>query len=63
LPAGSHEKFIFDVLTIVFFVDFVVGQDVEYWKRWAIWRQAASFMTRLVGLINVNKQNQHFDRH
>jgi len=63
LPAGSGEKFFFGALTIVVCVDFVVGRDVGCCKIWTIWRQAASFMSRLVCLINLNKQNLRFDRH
>ena len=63
LPVGSGEKFFFGALTIVVCVDYVVGRDVGCCKIWTIWRQAASFMSRLVCLINMNKQNQRFDRY
>ena len=63
LPGGSGEMFFLGAFTIVVCVDFVFGQDVGCCKVWTLWRQAASFMSRLVCLINLNKQNQHFDHH
>jgi hypothetical protein len=63
LPAGSDEKFFFRALAIVVCADFVVGRDVGCCKIWTMLRQAASFMSRLVHLIKMNEQNQHFDRH
>ena len=51
LSARSGEMFIFGALTIVVCVDFVVGRDVGCCKLWTIWRQAASFMSRLVRLL------------
>ena len=48
LPAGWGERIFFGALTIVVCVNFIVGWDVGCWKIWTIWRQAASFMSRLV---------------
>jgi len=56
----SGEKFFFGALTIVFCVDFVDGQDVGCCKIWTTWRQAVSFMARLVCLINLNKVKSAF---
>ena len=47
-------------LTIESCVDFVVGRDVECCKIWTTWRQAGSFMSRFVGLINLNKAKSAF---
>jgi len=55
LPAGSAEKFFLGALTIVSCVDLVVGRDVGCCKIWTTWRQAESFMSRFVCLINSNK--------
>jgi len=55
LPTGSGEKFFFEALTIVVCVDFVVVQDVGCCKIWTIWKQAASFMSRLARLLILNK--------
>jgi len=54
LPTGSGEMFFFRELTTVVSVEHVVGRDVGCCKIWMIWRQAASFMSRLVWLINSN---------
>ena len=59
LPAGSGEKFFLGALTIVSCVD-LVGRDVGCCKIWTTWRQAASFMSRLVGLVNSNKAKSAF---
>jgi len=58
--AGSAKKIFFEALLIVVSVDFVVGRDVGCCKIWTIWRQAASFMTRLVHLIILNKAKSAF---
>ena len=60
LPAGCSKKLFFRVLTILFCVDCVVGQDVGCWKIWTIWRQAASFMSRMVSYMNMNKAKSAF---
>jgi len=52
LPAVSGERFFFGGLTIVSSVDLVVRRDVGYCKIWTTWRQAASFMSRLVGFLH-----------
>jgi hypothetical protein len=60
LSAGSGRKFFFGAFTIVSCVDLVVGRDVGCGKKWIISRQVASFMSRLVGLINSNKARLAF---
>jgi len=60
LPAGSAEMFLFGAFSIVVCVDFVVGPDVGSCRIWTIWRQAASFMSRLVCLIILNKAKSAF---
>jgi len=60
LPAGSIEKFFFRALTIVSGIDLVVGQDVECCKIWTTLRQAQSFMSRFVHLINSNRAKSVF---
>jgi len=55
LQAESREMFLFGALTIVVCVYFVVGRDVGCCMLWTIWAQAASFMSRLVRLLNLNK--------
>jgi len=59
-PARSGEKFDFRILTKVVWIYFVVGEDVGYCKIWAIWRQAASFMSWLVPLLLMNKAKSPF---
>jgi hypothetical protein len=54
LPGRSGETFISVALTIVICIDFIVGQDVGHCKLWTIWRQAASFMSRVVHLLILN---------
>ena len=58
LPAGRGKRFFFGRLTIVFSVDFVDGQDVGWCKIWTTSRQAASFMSRLVLLIDLNNTKE-----
>jgi hypothetical protein len=53
LPDGSGEKICFGALTIVLSVAFVV-RDVWCRKIWTKYRQAESFMSRFVRLINSN---------
>ena len=60
LPAGSGKWFFFGTLTIVFCVEFVDGGDVGCCMIWTTWRQAASFMSRLVLLIDLNKAKSEF---
>jgi len=60
LPAGSGEKFFLGALTIVSCVDLVVGHDVGCCKIWTTGRQAESFMSRFVRLINSNKAKSAF---
>jgi len=60
LPTGNGEKFFFRTMTIIVCVDFVVGRDVGCCNIWMIWRQTASFMSRLVRLINLNKAKSEF---
>jgi hypothetical protein len=60
MSTGSGVKFFFRALTIVSFVDFVVGQDVGCWKIWTTWRQAEPCMSRFVRLINSNKAKSAF---
>jgi hypothetical protein len=60
MSTGSGVKFFFRALTIVSFVDLVVGQDVGCWKIWTTWRQAEPFMSRFVRLINSNKAKSAF---
>jgi len=55
MPTGIGEKFILGTLTIVLYVNFVVGWDVGCCMMWIIWRQAVSFMSTLVQLIILNK--------
>jgi len=52
--------FILGALTIVSCVDLVVGRDVGYCKIWTTWRQAESFMSRFVCLINSKKAKSAF---
>jgi len=52
LPGGSRETFFFGALIIESSVDHFGGREVGCCKIWTTWRQAASFMSRLVGLIN-----------
>jgi len=44
----------------LYFVLTVIGRDVGCCNIWTIWREAASFMSRLVHLINSNKANSVF---
>jgi hypothetical protein len=60
LTAGSGEKFFFCALTIVVWVEFVVGRDVGYGMIWTIWRQAASCISSLVHLIILNNAKSAF---
>ena len=60
LPATGGQNFIVGALTIVVCGDFVVGRDVIIWKIWMIWRQSASFMSRLVHLIKMNSAKSAF---
>ena len=60
LPAGSGKSFFFGALTILSCVDLVVGREVECSKIWTTWRQGASYMSRLVDLINLNKAKSVF---
>jgi len=55
MPASSGEKFFLGAFTIVVWVDSVVGQDIGCCNTWTIWRQAVSFMSRLVCLTNLTK--------
>jgi len=55
LRTGSGEMFFFGALTIVVCVDCVVRRDVGCCKLWTIWRQAASFISKLVRLLILNK--------
>jgi len=48
-------KVLFRALTIELCVHIVVGWDVRCCKIWTTWRQAVSFMSRFVSLINSNK--------
>jgi len=59
-PARSGEKFLFRALTVVVYVDFVVGRDVGYRKIWTIWMQAMPLMSRLVRLINIKNEKSGF---
>jgi len=60
LPAWSGEIFFLRALTIVVCVDFVVGRDVACCTIWTIWRQDASFKSRLVCLIILNQAKSAF---
>jgi len=62
LPSGSGKTLFFRALTIVASVDYVVGRDVGCCKIWTIWRQAMSFMSRLVHLINLSKAKSAFSQ-
>jgi len=59
LPACSGEKFIFGTLTIVVYIGFVEC-NVGCCKILTIGRQAVSFMSRLVHLINLYKEKFAF---
>ena len=54
LPASCGEWFFLGALTSVLCVDFVGGQDVGCCKILTTWRQAASFKSRLLRLIDMN---------
>jgi len=60
LPAGSGEMFHLGALTLASCIDLVVGRDVGCCKMWTTQRQAASFVSRLVGSINLNKAKSAF---
>ena len=60
LRTGHSERIIVGELTIVSCVDLVVGRGIGCCNIWTTWRQAASFMSRLVGLINLNKAKSAF---
>jgi len=60
LPAGSRKEFIFGPLPIVSSVDFVDGWDVGCCRIWTTWMQAASFMSKVVHLIGLNKAQSVF---
>jgi len=47
-------------IVTLFCVDFVNWQNVGCWKIWTTWRQAASFMSKLVCWINLNKAKSAF---
>ena len=53
-------KFLFGALPIVLCIDLDVGRDVGCCKIWTTWRQAESFMSRIVCLINSNKGKYAF---
>jgi len=60
LPTTCTEKISLGMLTIVCWVDFVVGWDVGYCKIRTMRTQAASFMSRVVCLIILNKIQSAF---
>jgi len=60
VPTRSGKKLFFVALTIVSWVNFVVGQDVWCCKIWTTCRQAVSFMSRLVRVINLNTARPAF---
>jgi len=60
LPRGGGESCFYGALTIVFCVDFVNGRDVGCCNIWTTYRQAASCMSRLVLLIDINKAKSAF---
>jgi len=60
MPAGSGKRFFFGALTIVSCVDLGVEPEVGSYKIWTTWRQPASFMSRLVGVIILNKVKSAF---
>jgi len=59
-PTWTGQWFVFRELTFVFCVDFVVRRDFGCCMMWTAWMQAASFMSRLVCLINLNKAKSGF---
>jgi len=60
LSARSGDRFYFPALSIVLNVHFVVRRDVGCCKIWTTWRQAGSFMSRLVCLIHFSKEKSAF---
>jgi hypothetical protein len=60
LPFRSWEKFLFGALTIVLYVELVVGRDVGCWKIWTWRRHVESFTSRFVRLINSNGTKSPF---
>jgi len=60
LPAGSCERIFFAASTVIFCVDFVAVRDVGCCKIWTTWGQAASFTSKLVCLIDLNKATSAF---
>jgi len=54
LTTGSGRKLSFGAFSIMFDVDFVVRRDIGCCMIWTIWRHAASFISRLIHLINLN---------
>jgi len=59
-PGGSGEGLNRSSLTIEFWIQFVDWWDIGCCRRWTTWGQAASFMSRLVCLINLNKAKSAF---
>ena len=56
----SDERIYVGALAIISCVDLVVGRHVGGCKKRMTWRQAASCMSRLVGLINSNCAKSQF---
>jgi len=63
LPTGSGKRFFFGVLTIVLWVDFVVGRDVGCRKILTTWGQAVSLCQVWYVWSTWTRQNLRFDRH
>jgi hypothetical protein len=60
LNTRSDENIFVGELTIIVCIDFVAGRNVGCWNVWTIWRQAATFMSRLVHLLILNKAKSPF---
>jgi hypothetical protein len=58
--AGTNTTFILRAFYIVSCIEFVVGQDIACCMIWTTRSEAASFMLRLVCLINFNKAKSVF---
>jgi hypothetical protein len=60
LPFRSGEKFFFGALTIVLYLELVVGRDVGCWKIWTWRRHVECFTSRFVRLISSNGTKSPF---
>jgi hypothetical protein len=63
IHTGSGKRFFSWALINISCIDYVVGRDVGCCKICTTWRQAETFVSRFVCLINSNKAQFAFDSH